>query len=69
MRPHHGRPTDSDLVKPVLDSDGIHPNVLGYAAIGRSVFELPQVDAEDALGALRTAVRVVDSMPRIEPAR
>ena len=45
VRPHHGRPTDSDLVKPVLDCDGIHPNVLGYAAMGRSVFELPQVDA------------------------
>ena len=28
--------------------------------------EPPQVAAADALGALRTAVRVVDSMPRLE---
>ena len=28
---------DSELIKPIYDCDGIHPNVLGYAAMGRSI--------------------------------
>lgn len=28
---------DPDLIDPIYDCDGIHPNVLGYAAMGRSV--------------------------------
>ena len=28
---------DNDLVEPIYDCDGIHPNVLGYAAMARSI--------------------------------
>ena len=28
---------DRDLITPIFDCDGIHPNVLGYAAMARSV--------------------------------
>ena len=28
---------DRDLIKPPYDCDGIHPNVFGYAAMGRSI--------------------------------
>ena len=30
-------PSDRDIINPIFDCDGIHPNVLGYAAMGRSV--------------------------------
>lgn len=29
--------TDRDLIMPLYDCDGIHPNVFGYAAMGRSI--------------------------------
>ena len=28
---------DPDLINPVYDCDGIHPNVFGYAAMGGSI--------------------------------
>ena len=28
---------DSELIEPIYDCDGIHPNVLGYAAMGRAI--------------------------------
>ena len=28
---------DRDLINPLYDCDGIHPNVFGYAAMGRSI--------------------------------
>lgn len=30
-------PGDRDLIRPIYDCDGIHPNVFGYAAMGRSI--------------------------------
>ena len=28
---------DRDLINPIYDCDGIHPNAFGYAAMGRSI--------------------------------
>ena len=30
-------PNDRDIINPIYDCDGIHPNVFGYAAMGRSI--------------------------------
>jgi lysophospholipase L1-like esterase len=29
--------SNPDLIEPIFDCDGIHPNVLGYATMGRSI--------------------------------
>ena len=32
-----GRADDADRLEPALDCDGVHPNVLGYYEMGRSI--------------------------------
>ena len=30
-------PNTRDIINPIYDCDGIHPNAFGYAAMGRSI--------------------------------